>query len=452
MKLHDANARPAGNVEAWPGQPPSRPTQTGLRPWQLAWLAAAVFVVSAGYGALMPLLPAWLATLMAADSQATVSRHVGLLSGLYAAGVLIGAPLWGLMSDRWGRRRILVIGLVGYVSSLLPLLRPDLIGLAGVYAMRGATGFFVAAVVPVVPALIAEHTPQSRRARRFAWLGAMSLLGFLFGPGLNAGAAEISATLANVGAGAFDSTNLVILMSAALGALMMLGLLVTLPRVMPPLQEAGQPPATRDSKRAVALWAVNGAVMFVLSGFELGIVLQGQQHPSLSSREVSLMFAECSLVMLGINAVLFFTGLLERAAGRGVIASGLMLAVAGLAMLAQHRSDAWMYFGVSLTAAGTGLVLPTISYLAAGASPQRLGATMGGLAAAAGFGQTLGSAFAGWLFGAVAQLSFAWLSLPLLAALGALAVRPGWWTAGDAEPKLPGSPSRPLPKRNLQEP
>jgi hypothetical protein len=53
--------------------------------------------------------------------------------------------------------------------------------------------------------------------------------------------------------------------------------------------------------------------MFVLAGFELGIVLQGQRHPDLSSREVSLMFAECSLVMLGVNAVLFFTGLLERA-------------------------------------------------------------------------------------------------------------------------------------------
>ena len=61
----------------------------------------------------MPLLPAWLAPLMTADGQAAVARHVGLLSGLYAAGVLVGAPLWGLVSDRWGRGRILVIGLVG---------------------------------------------------------------------------------------------------------------------------------------------------------------------------------------------------------------------------------------------------------------------------------------------------------------------------------------------------
>ena len=425
---------------------PDSPTASGLGAWQLAWLAAAVFVVSAGYGALMPLLPAWLAPLMKADGQAEVARHVGLLSGLYAAGVLVGAPLWGLVSDRWGRGRILVIGLVGYVASLLPLLRPDWIGIAGIYVSRGATGFFVAAVVPVVPALVAEHTPQGQRARRFAWLGAMSLLGFLFGPGLNAAAGQASGGLAGIGAGTVDPTDLVIVMSAALGALMMLGLAVTLPRMAPPAAEEDLHSASADRRRVTALWGLNGVVMFVLAGFELGIVLQGQEHPTLSSREISLMFAECSLVMLGVNALLFFTGLLERAAGRGVLAAGLVLAIAGLAMLAQHRSDAWMYVGVSFTAAGTGLVLPTISYLAAGASQRRLGTTMGGLAAAAGFGQTLGSAAAGWLFGAVAQLSFAWLALPLLATLGTLIVRPAWWATEDAASQLSRVRSDPLPK------
>ena len=151
---------------------------------QLAWLAAAVFIVSAGYGALLPVLPAWLAAMMPGADAAEVGRHVGFLSGVYAAGVLLGAPLWGVVSDRVARGRILIIGLVGYVASLLLLLVPAMAGLWGIYALRGATGFFVAAVVPVVAALVAEHTPEDRRGRRFAWLSAMSLLGFLFGPGL----------------------------------------------------------------------------------------------------------------------------------------------------------------------------------------------------------------------------------------------------------------------------
>ncbi len=404
------------------------PEPVGLRLDQLGWLAAAVFVVSAGYGALMPLLPGWLTSMLPGATAAEVARHVGLLGGAYSAGVLIGAPLWGVIADRAGPGRVLIIGLVGYVASLLLMLVPAGGGRWEIYALRGMTGFFVAAVVPVVSALVADYTPEEQRARRFAWLGAMSLLGFLFGPGLNAladwlgawaGLAEVSPVL---------SAQLVIVLSALLGAVMMLGLAVTLPAPRAPEGIPRNEPATSTDGRTTALWCLSGAVMFVLAAFELGIVLQGQQHASLSSRQVSMMFAECSLVMLGVNALLFFTALMEKASARHLIGAGLILATIGLAVLAQHNSEAWMYLGISLTSAGTGLVLPVISYQAAGATRQKLGATMGGLAAAAGLGQTLGSAAGGWLFGAIAQASFGWLTVPLIAVLLLLLLRPGWWS------------------------
>ena len=395
---------------------------------QLAWLAAAVFVVSAGYGALLPLLPGWLTPMMPGATATEIGRHVGFLSGVYAAGVLVGAPLWGLVSDRAGRGRILIIGLVGYVSSLLLLLVPGLAGLWGIYALRAMTGFFVAAVVPVVSALVAEHTPEKHRARRFAWLGAMSLLGFLFGPGLSAVASWIGSGAGDGAVPPALSARIVLLLSALLGGVMMLGLARTLPASREADAAARNKPVTSASGRLTALLWLNGAVLFVLAGFELGIVLQGQQEGGQSSRQASIMFAECSLVMLGVNALLFFTSLLEKISARVLMGTGLILAMLGLAVLTGHRSNAWMYLGVSLASAGTGLVLPVIAYLAAGATPQKLGATMGGLAAAAGFGQTLGSAAGGWLFGALAQQTFGWLTLPLLAMLGLLLVRPGWWS------------------------
>ena len=178
----------------------------------------------------------------------------------------------------------------------------------------------------------------------------------------------------------------------------------------------------------LALLWLSATVMFVLAGFELGIVLQGQQQAGQSSRQAAIMLAECSLVMLGVNALLFITSLLERMSARILIGAGLLLAISGLAVLAVDRSDAWMYVGVSLTSAGTGLVLPVIAYLAAGSSPQRLGVVMGGLTAAAGLGQTLGSAAGGWLFGVLAHRSFALLTLPLLVMLGLLLARQAWWS------------------------
>ena len=140
------------------------------------------------------------------------------------------------------------------------------------------------------------------------------------------------------------------------------------------------------------------------------------------------MLAQCSLVMLGVNAMLFATSMLDKISARILIGTGLILAISGLLVLAVHPADAWMYVGVSLTAAGTGLVLPVIAYLAAGASPQKLGAIMGGLAAASGFGQSVGSAAGGWLFSIFAQRTFGWLALPLLLMLGLVLARPGrWW-------------------------
>ena len=398
-----------------------------LRALQVAWLAGSVFIVSAGYGALLPVLPGWLASLMPGASTAEVGRHVGFLSGVYAAGVLLGAPLWGAVSDRAGRGRVLIIGLVGYVGSLLLLLVPSLAGLWGLYTLRGTTGFFVAAVVPVVAALVAEHTPEAQRARRFAWLGAMSLLGFLFGPTLSAVAGWVGPWLADGALSPALSARAALVLSALLGGVMMLGLARTLPASLDDgAEDRSQAPVSAEAQPA-ALLSLSAAVMFVLAGFELGIVLLGQQAGQ-SSRQAAIMLAECSLVMLGVNAMLFITSLLEKISARILMAAGLLLAVIGLAVLAADRSDGLMYLGVSLTSAGTGLVLPVIAYLAAGASPRKLGVVMGGLAAASGLGQTIGSAAGGWLFGALNHWSFGWLTLPLILMAGLVVVRPGWWT------------------------
>ena len=227
---------------------------------------------------------------------------------------------------------------------------------------------------------------------------------------------------------------MVLVLSALLGGLMMVGLATSLPpaRVSDAAAKTSAVSPLRGHPVAL-LWLI-GTVMFVLAGFELGIVLQGQQQAGQSSRQASrqaaIMLAECSVVMLGVNALLFITSLLEKIAAPILIGVGLLLAVVGLAVLTVDRSDTWMYLGVSLTSAGTGLVLPVIAYLAAGSSPQKLGVVMGGLTASAGLGQTIGSAAGSWLFGALAHRSYGVLALPLLVMAGLLLARPRWWTVG----------------------
>ena len=78
----------------------------------------------------MPLLPSWLKPLMQAEAQAQMARHVGWLSSAYTAGILLGALFWGVISDCHGRRPVLLLGMAGYVVSLVPLIDPGTIGLA----------------------------------------------------------------------------------------------------------------------------------------------------------------------------------------------------------------------------------------------------------------------------------------------------------------------------------
>ena len=395
-----------------------------LRPLQLFFLAAAVFVVSAGYGSLLPLLPSWLARLMPGSTSADVSRQVGFLSAAYAAGVLVGAPVWGVISDRLGQPRILIVGLIGYVTSLLLLLPPSMSDVWTLYGLRASTGVFVAAVVPVVPALVAAYTPPERRARRFAWLGAASLLGFLFGPALDGFATVIATTMSNNPVNVALANRVVIVLAAILGASIMLGLALTLPRQRETPTAAVESTASSDRTGLMRLWLLSLIVNFVVSGFELGIVLQGRQHLGSTTQDISLMFAVCSGVMLLVNALLFFTKLYDVAPPRLVVGAGSLIGAGGLALLGWHESSAWMLVGISLTSAGTGLVLPLISFLAAGMARRSIGTTMGSLTAAAGLGQTLGASSSGWLFGALAASGFVWLALPLVATLLLLVLWP----------------------------
>jgi MFS family permease len=402
------------------GPEPAPPA--GLRRAEVAWLAVAVFVVSAGYGALLPVLPGWLLSVIPSASSTEVARHVGFLSGAYALGVLIGAPLWGFISDRAGRNVILMTGFSGYVASLAALLLPGGVGIRELYVLRGCAGFFVAAIVPLVSVIVAEGSTQAQRARRFAWLSSMSLLGFLVGPVTIAAAAW---TRSWFGAGmlaAAPTADVVVLLTAVLAGATMIGLSRVL-RTRDTAPKMAKLQADPSSGESLPLWALSAGVMFVLAAFELGILLQGQRNAGVTSREVALMFAECSLVMLAVNAFLFFTSILKPEAAHRLIGSGLLLAIAGLLVLSFLPIHGWIYLGVSLTAAGTGLVLPVVAYLAASASRTQLGVAMGGLAAAASLGQTLGSAGGGWLFGDSSQHGFGWLALPLAVMLVLLLFR-----------------------------
>lgn len=93
-------------------------------------LVAATFVISASFCLNMPLLP----TLIAAVSPSAIARvplHAGLLGALFTLALGAAAPAWGALSDRTGRRAVLLLGMVGFAVTLALFASPS--GLPAVY-------------------------------------------------------------------------------------------------------------------------------------------------------------------------------------------------------------------------------------------------------------------------------------------------------------------------------
>lgn len=83
------------------------------------WLMASVFVVALGYGVALPILPFFLKTLLADSARFSVSSHVGMMTGVYAFAMFLFAPLWGRLSDRIGRRPVILVGLGQAIGSVV---------------------------------------------------------------------------------------------------------------------------------------------------------------------------------------------------------------------------------------------------------------------------------------------------------------------------------------------
>ena len=139
----------------------------------LAVLFAAVLVDMIGFGIVLPLLPFY------AESLGASPIEVTLLIASYSAMQLAAAPFWGRVSDRRGRRPLLVGGLFASAVSHL------IFGLAGslplLFASRLAAGA-AGGTITVAQAYVADTTTADERARGMGWIGAAAGLGVFVGP------------------------------------------------------------------------------------------------------------------------------------------------------------------------------------------------------------------------------------------------------------------------------
>ncbi len=150
-----------------------------------------VFVDMLGFSLILPLLPYY------AESFGASAAVVGFLVASYAAAQLIGSPILGRLSDRYGRRPVLLFSVAGTFTGflLLAFAEPVGQGIANIFAPAAANVFILAVLfisrildgltggnITVAQAYIADITDESNRAKSLGMIGTAFGLGFIIGP------------------------------------------------------------------------------------------------------------------------------------------------------------------------------------------------------------------------------------------------------------------------------
>lgn len=356
---------------------------------RLLILFLTVFIDLVGFGIVLPLLPIY------ADRFGASGMQIGILVLSYSAAQLLLGPIWGRLSDRVGRRPILVLGLVGSAFSYLLFAYADtLTALLVSRVMAGIWG----ANIPVAQAYVADITKPEERAGGMGLLGAAFGLGFIFGPALGGMLAPISPAAPGLAAAALCAVN------AGLAIFLLPESLAKRDRLRRNsrrgIRDAGIIAEARLVFKSPRFLSVLTLSFLFVAGFSVMhpvFPLFVQSRFGLDARAVGWLFAFMGTISaLTQGAVV--RRLVPRIGEDGLVRLSALPFVAGLLVMAIAPGIWTLLFGLTLLAFGFGGVLPSLSSLLSKAAPEALqGSSLG-------IGQSVGALarMAGPLAGGVA--------------------------------------------------
>lgn len=169
-------------------------------------LFISLIVVMMGYGIAMPVLPFYI------DSFGGRGIHYGLLIACYGLMQLLFAPVWGSLSDKYGRKPMLLIGMVGMGAAMLLFALSTQLWM--LYLAQILSGSLSSATLPAAQAYAADSTTREERGGAMGKIGGAIGIGVILGPGLGGLLGSMSLTMPFFMAAAFCMLTFLIILAA----------------------------------------------------------------------------------------------------------------------------------------------------------------------------------------------------------------------------------------------
>lgn len=368
-----------------------------MRKASLGTIFLTVFLDLLGFGLVVPYLPGVAREHGASPFVAT------LLGAAYSAMQFLFVPLWGHLSDRVGRRPVLLGSIAASAAGMVALGTVN--SLAGLFVARAFLGVATANVA-VASAYIADVTRPEERSRGMGLIGAAIGLGFVLGPVVG-GLLQAYSPIERVGA-------LPAYAAAALSALDFVLAALFLPESLAP-EDRGKKVrslAPLAPSRFRAELARSGVALAVLVHFVVVLSFSGMEQTfrlftadafGLGTKETGYILGVVGLVLIAVQGLLL-RRLAVVASERSLVRAGALIEAAGFLAVAMSPavlggSVAVLVAGMATIALGSGLVNPSLSALVSRLGPaDGQGSLLGVLQSAGALARVFGPAAGGVLY------------------------------------------------------
>jgi multidrug resistance protein len=368
---------------------------------RLGVIFVLVMTVFIGFGVIIPILP-----------EVLPPRHLGWLLALYSLASFVMSPLWGALSDRIGRKPVIMIGALGFSVSFF-LFGMFLDTLWVLYVSRILGGLFSGAVTSCAMAYVADSTDEEHRTRSMGMIGMAIGFGFIIGPAVGGLLSVISYQIP-------------FFVASSLALVTMFFTFTALEESLDPEQRRLLAASQDNTSRWKAfsgplkyLYLLSFFVSFTLAGLESTLLYFLKTIFPMTTRDFGIL-----LLINGLAGALVQGGVVRRFVHKGrenaVIHIGLALSAAGFFLLLVTTGFATATLYVCVFGVGNALIRPCVLSLITQKTTVGQGVATGLSSSMDSLGRIVGPLFGTYLFTAGPSIPFVANGILCIAAFGLL--------------------------------